>query len=252
MKFSLVALVSLFFLSSCSKDENFLPYDEQLTKDIATIDKYLTDSAIVGAEKDPLGFSFLVTSTSSGLKPFLVDSIQAQYKVSSLSGEVYTKDIINKFLLGKMIKPLKLTLPLYGEGTKLTFFVPSGLAYGNYPTEGIPANTNLIFKIELKKVIREFSSQLQKDVAIIDTLLKLNTKIIRDGSGVRYQVSQGSGIIPTSSDSVVINYKGKFLSDPTIIFDQGAGKGFSLSKSTTPRSWRSVFTSFSLRCLWHY
>jgi FKBP-type peptidyl-prolyl cis-trans isomerase len=243
MKFSLVAIVVTIVLGSCSKEEVPLPYEEQLAKDMEVIDRYLSDS-LINAKKDPSGFRYTFSDSGSGFKPVLVDSIRVNFTVKYLAGKTAIDNAVNTYLLSKLIKPWKTALPLYGEGAKITLYVPSGLAYGAYPTGPIAANANLIFDIKLMKVIREFSGQLQKDIAAIDTLLKSNTKIIKDASGVRYEITTAAptnGILPLAADSVVITYTGKLLSDSTI-FDQSQSlTGFRLNKPTTPKSWQKVF-----------
>jgi FKBP-type peptidyl-prolyl cis-trans isomerase FkpA len=246
MKFSLVAIVILIFLSACGKDEVFLSYEEQLAKDVASIDKYLSDNSI-DTERDPSGFEYMASKIGAeDFKPALVDSIRVSYSVTILGGKTIFTDSINTFLLNKLIKSWKTALPLYGEGAKITLYVPSGLAYGNYPTGPIPANSNLIFEIEILKVIREFSGQLKKDIAAIDEKLKTNTKIKKDLPDVRYEITAegtANSLLPLSSDSVVVTYTGKLLSDSTIFDESPIPTGFRLNKSTTPKSWQKVFPS---------
>jgi FKBP-type peptidyl-prolyl cis-trans isomerase FkpA len=244
MKTSLVA-ASIFLLASCGKEISSLPYEEQLAKDISLIDAYLSEKGIVN-EKDASGFRYVVSAKGTDFKPVLLDSIQVKYSVKYLTEQIVIDNVTANFLLNKLIKPWKASLPLYGEGARITLYVPSGLAYGIYPTGSIIGNSNLIFEIELLKVIREYSGQLQKDIAAIDDFLKSNTSIIKDQSGVRYLITtQGSttGLVPASVDSVVVNYIGSILS-AGVVFDQSnSATGFRLSKSTTPKSWPRIFPS---------
>jgi FKBP-type peptidyl-prolyl cis-trans isomerase FkpA len=245
MKTSLVAVALMIFLGSCSKEETPLPYEEQLAKDISAIDAYLSENGIA-PEKHPSGFRYTFSDSGSGFKPVLVDSIRVRYSVKYLTGQVAINNSVNAFLLNKLIKPWKAALPLFGEGAKITLYVPSGLAYGIYPTGPILANSNLIFEIELLKVIKEFNGQLQKDIAIIDDLLKSNASVIKDASGVRYLITtQGSvsGLVPAAADSVVINYIGSILSSGVVFDHSNSATGFRLSKSTTPKSWQKIFPS---------
>jgi FKBP-type peptidyl-prolyl cis-trans isomerase len=252
MKTFLVAVVTILFLSSCGKEGVSLPYAEQLSKDIALIDTYLSERGIL-AEEDSLGFRFAVSSEGTGLKPTIADSIRVKYSLRILNGKEVFQDSVGTFLLGTLIQPWKTVWLLYSEGTNLTLFVPSGLGYGTYPTGSfetkryIPANSNLIFDIELKNVIREFSAQLKKDGAEIDTLLKRRKEtVLTDGSQVRYKITTGgavNGLVPLLNDSVVVNYKGKFLLSGAE-FEAKDMAGFRLNKSSTPKSWQKVFPFF--------
>jgi FKBP-type peptidyl-prolyl cis-trans isomerase FkpA len=243
MKNFLVAVIMLFFLGSCSKDEVPLPYDEQLAKDVLSIDTYLIAKGIATI-KDPTGFRYVVSAKGNdNLKPVLVDSIRASYSITLLGGNTVLTNSNIAFLLNKLIKPWKTILPLYGEGAKITLYVPSGLAYGNYPTGPIPANSNLIFEMQIARVVKEFSGQLQKDIAVIDEQLKSNINVVKDQSGVRYLIIvQGSatGLVPASADSVVVKYTGRTLSGG-FVFDPQNSAGFRLSKPTTPKSWQKIF-----------
>jgi FKBP-type peptidyl-prolyl cis-trans isomerase len=251
MKISLVAATIIVFLAYCSKEESSLPYEEQLAKDVALIDTYLAENGI-DAKKDPSGFRYVVSEKGNdNLKPFLVDSIKVNYSLKYLSDQKVFTNLVSTFLLSKLIKAWKTALPQYGENSKITLYVPSGLAYGAYPAETtkgtIPKNSNLIFDIELVKVIREFTGQLQKDGASIDAMFTKKDSVITDGSGVRYKItSKGitNGLIVLSTDSVTVNYAGKILSNG-VIFDQPKNPtGFRLNNSTTPKSWQKVFPSF--------
>jgi FKBP-type peptidyl-prolyl cis-trans isomerase len=259
MKFLLVAIISILFLSSCGKENVSLPYEEQLAKDQAAIDKYLLDSSII-ANTDPegLGFKFNVTAGGSEFKPALIDSVGIKYSVTILNGRQVFKDSITTFLLSNLIKPWKTILPVYGEGSSLTLFVPSGLAYGTYPTgtypkagdktnNYIPANSNLIFDIELKKVVRDYATQFKKDTTEIGSSLKTKSETtLVDPSGIRYKITnagKATGLVPLATDSVVVRYKGQLFFDGSEFENQlsnPTGLGFLLSKSSTPKSWQKI------------
>jgi FKBP-type peptidyl-prolyl cis-trans isomerase len=259
MKNILVAFIPILFLISCGKETVSLPYAEQLTKDQLAIDRYLLDSGIV-AQADPagLGFKFMVLTENPDFKPALIDSVGVKYSVTILNGRQVFKDSVNTFLLNNLIKPWKTILPFYGEGSKLTLFVPSGLAYGTYPTGDnkptvgtkknnyIPANSNLIFDIELKKVIRDYATQFKIDTATINSLLRLKgeTTIITDPSGIRYKITKAgetTGLVPLSADSVIVKYKGNIFFDGADFDNRlNTQTGFLLSKSSTPKSWQKI------------
>jgi FKBP-type peptidyl-prolyl cis-trans isomerase len=260
MKFPLVAIISILFLSSCGKEDVSLPHAEQLTKDQEAIDKYLLDSGIIAkADPEGLGFKFIVLMENSDFKPALIDSVSVKYSVTIVNGRQVFKDSITTFFLNNLIKPWKTILPLYGEGSKLTLFVPSGLAYGTYPTGDnkstvgtkkntyIPANSNLIFDIELKKVIRDYATQFKKDTMEIGSSLKTKSETtLVDPSGIRYKITMvgnATGLAPLATDSVVVRYKGQLFFDGSEFENQlsnPTGLGFILSKSSTPKSWQKI------------
>jgi FKBP-type peptidyl-prolyl cis-trans isomerase FkpA len=54
-----------------------------------------------------------------------------------------------------LIDALKLGFPLLQEGTEATFYIPSGLGYGDTETGAIPKNSNLVFKIKLTDIVTQ-------------------------------------------------------------------------------------------------
>ncbi len=167
----LLSVAAIFILfARCSEEKIKLVDKDQLAKDVLLIDEYL-DSNNISAEADTSGLRYSIGTKGSDFKPQLVDSIQVNYSLSLLSGQSIFTEGQNTLLLNKLIRAWRIALPLVGEGAKLRLFVPSGLAYGNYRTGPIPANSNLIFDIELKKVIRDYTSQLTRDVLAIDAFL---------------------------------------------------------------------------------
>jgi FKBP-type peptidyl-prolyl cis-trans isomerase len=151
----------------------------------------------------------------------------------------------NTFLLNKLIRAWRIALPLVGEGAKLRLFVPSGLAYGNYRTGPIPANSNLIFDIELKKVIRDYTSQLTRDVLAIDAfLLSKNIVARKDAANLRYVITSAGGstaLAPLLTDSVVLTYTAKSLPTEAVVeVEQEISKGLRLNARSTLPAWKIV------------
>jgi FKBP-type peptidyl-prolyl cis-trans isomerase len=235
-------LIGLVVATGCQKEVAIVPYQEQLENDVATIDSYLNAQGI-SAEKDSTGnLRFVVTLPTNGRKPVLVDSIRVNYSYSVLKNNTLaattTSAATISFLLESLIQGWKKIIPLVGEGSKVTIYVPSGLAYGAFQQGRIPPNSNLVFDVELVKVIPEFSRQLNKDIALIDTLLKKqNIANQKDLSGVRYIIlNTGAGAVTSLSDTVSITYTGRFLSDNTLFDQATTPKKYLLSK--TIRSWQ--------------
>ena len=54
----------------------------------------------------------------------------------------------------KMIEGFKEGLRLLNEGDKATLFLPYSIAYGAEGVQGIPPKSNLIFEVEIVKVIQ--------------------------------------------------------------------------------------------------
>jgi len=240
-----LCLLALIFLG-CEKEVVIPTYKDQLAKDIMAIDKYLASAGIT-AEQDTTGLRYIILNAGSAFRPVLADSINVNFSFSLLSGESMKVNESNTLLLNKLIRAWRIILPSLGEGAKVNLFVPSGLAYGAYRTGPIPANSNLIFDIQLVKVIREFGPQLERDKIDIDAFLTAsNITAIKDFSGLRYVITtQGlnTALTPLSADSVVVNFTGRILPSQ-VVFEPTVSKGFKISAGSTLRFWKSALPLF--------
>lgn len=240
-----VAAIFILF-ARCSEEKVNLAYKDQLAKDVSLIDEYLASNNVT-AESDTSGLRYSIVTKGSDFKPQLVDSIQVNYSLSLLNGQSIFAEGQNTFLLNKLIRAWRIALPLVGEGAKLRLFVPSGLAYGSYRTGLIAANSNLIFDIELKKVIREYATQLTRDLVTIDAfLVAKNINALKDAPNLRYVITTAgvsTALAPLLTDSVVLIYTAKSLQTETIV-ESEASKGLKLNARSTLAAWKIVLPLF--------
>ncbi len=127
----------------------------RLTNDITTINSYLSTNSIV-AQSDPSGIQYTVDTTGvTGQMPILADSILVTYTEKILNADTVTN--VNtplKIALKDQVTGWRIMLPKYlAEGAKMVMYTPSGYAYGSSVIAGIPANSNLVYEINLIKVI---------------------------------------------------------------------------------------------------
>ena len=163
---------ALLFAAGCMPEPDKITSQEQLNQYIAAVDqnKLATDIKAIDdtlakwaltAQIEPKGgVRYIVHTLGTGAKPTLDDQIQVKYTGKLLSNKnVFdSNDTGATFPLNRLIVGWQTTLPLLPEGTIVTLYVPSGLAYGPQAykdqngNELIPANSNLIFDLELVKV----------------------------------------------------------------------------------------------------
>jgi len=153
-------LILLFALTvgviSCSKDDEIedpITYEEQLAKDIETIDTYLAEENI-NAVEDSTGLRYVITEQGTGDSPNLSDNIVVKYEGRLLSdNSVFDSSDELNFPLNRLIKGWQIGIPKINVGGSITLYIPSGLAYGpSSPSAAVPPNSNLIFDIELLDV----------------------------------------------------------------------------------------------------
>lgn len=138
---------------------------QKLTQDIAAVDTYLDNKGIEAVE-DPTGLRYVITQTGGGPTATWYDGVKfkAAFRLMS-NDETVVADVEfgpseNNFnrVIDQIPHGLKTALQKVPEGSKVTLYIPSGLAYG---AEGavdggqqvIPANANIIIDVELLDVV---------------------------------------------------------------------------------------------------
>ena len=145
--FSLLLLGGLLF-AACGDDDS-LSIEEQLAVDIQKIQDYLTDNGLV-AESTPSGLHYIIDEPGSGGHPSTSDEVTVTYKGYFLNGDVFDQSTNPiTFPLNAVIAGWQEGIPKFQKGGKGTLLLPSNLAYGSNPPGGIPANSVMLFDVEL-------------------------------------------------------------------------------------------------------
>jgi FKBP-type peptidyl-prolyl cis-trans isomerase len=111
-----------------------------------------------GVVTTPSGLQYEVLSEGAGAKPQPSDRVSVHYEGVLLNGEVfdssYARDEPAEFSLDEVIPGWTEGIQLMNVGGSYRFFIPSGLAYGEQGFGNvIPANSTLIFRVELLKIV---------------------------------------------------------------------------------------------------
>ncbi|WP_425391301.1 FKBP-type peptidyl-prolyl cis-trans isomerase [Ekhidna sp.] len=220
----------LLFTVSCKDDETTLTEEQQLAADIELIDSYLASNNI-DAQIHESEIRYVVEKEGDGESPTAESSVIVKYQGRLLDGTIFDLNTLGiHFDLSLLIESWKLILPEIKEGGKVTLYTPSKYGYGRNGNGLIPPNTVLIFEIELVSLVRPEGQQWAIDIAKIDEYLESNNITAEvHQSGIRYQViEEGTGISPTLSDLITVNFVGSFL-DNDEVFDEGSNEGFRLN-----------------------
>jgi FKBP-type peptidyl-prolyl cis-trans isomerase FkpA len=131
----------------------------QAPTDIAAIDKYLQDNAIV-AVADTTGVRYVITQEGTETKPGWHSRVKFSYTGKLLSGEQFATgtaepSVYSDSWVVDYIHGIKIALTKLGVGGKGTFYIPSGLAFGPNArgTASVPANANVIYEVELLEIL---------------------------------------------------------------------------------------------------
>lgn len=99
------------------------------------------------------GLLYKVINKGDGNSPGPKDSVTVNYRGMTVDGQEfdssYTRGKPSTFKTNRVIKGWTEALQLMKPGSKWELYIPSDLAYGSRGTRKIPANSALIFEIEL-------------------------------------------------------------------------------------------------------
>ncbi|TCM64356.1 FKBP-type peptidyl-prolyl cis-trans isomerase FkpA/FKBP-type peptidyl-prolyl cis-trans isomerase FklB [Acinetobacter calcoaceticus] len=103
------------------------------------------------------GLQYMITATGKGKRPTAESTVTVHYKGQLLNAKVFDSSFDRgepiEFKLNQVIPGWTEGVQLMQEGSKATLYIPAKLAYGEQGVPGnIPANSALIFDIELIKV----------------------------------------------------------------------------------------------------
>lgn len=171
----MIAGLILVLFSSCDEDcENTRGEcpEEQLAEDIAIIENYLEENNLTAQRFTAYDLFYFFEENGNGVFPENGQVVQVNYTGKFLNGEVFDTSIesvakeAGVFSENREYKPLEFTLgrrqvilgwdvgiKLLDEGSKATLILPSYLGYGFRGNSAIPANTVLLFEVELVNIV---------------------------------------------------------------------------------------------------
>lgn len=104
------------------------------------------------ATADPRGFYYTIQAAGSGSKPTVCSNVTVNYKGQLTNGTEFDKGNGVSFGLDQLIVGWQEGIPLIAPGGTVTLYLPPSLAYGAQEQSGIPANSILVFQIDLIRV----------------------------------------------------------------------------------------------------
>ncbi len=104
------------------------------------------------------GLQYEVIAKAEGAQPKVSDVVSVHYQGTLVDGSVFDSSIERgepvEFPVGGVIPGWVEGLQLMSVGEKYKFYIPSELAYGaQSPTPAIPANSTLVFEVELLDIV---------------------------------------------------------------------------------------------------
>jgi FKBP-type peptidyl-prolyl cis-trans isomerase len=112
-----------------------------------------------GVKTTTSGLQYKVITEGKGPKPTATDMVEVHYQGALIDGtefdSSYKRNAPATFQVGGVIKGWTEALQMMNEGSKWKLFIPADLAYGTMDRPGIPANSVLVFDVELLKVTKD-------------------------------------------------------------------------------------------------
>ncbi|GIL16506.1 MAG: peptidyl-prolyl cis-trans isomerase [Oligoflexia bacterium] len=109
-----------------------------------------------GVKVTPSGLQYIVVAEGKGKTPTVKDTVKAHYKGVLTNGQQfdssYDRGQPAEFPVGGVIKGWTEALQMMKVGGKVKLFIPPELGYGPSARPGIPANSVLVFDVELLDV----------------------------------------------------------------------------------------------------
>ena len=156
MKKILFGILVVAGFSSCLKGESGVSckYDECGLKapasEIQAVQAYLSANSIT-ATQHCSGMFYTIDQPGTGAAPTICNTIIANYEGRLTNGTVFDKTTTTPLTVGlsQLITGFKNGLPLIKAGGKITLYIPPSLGYGSTQQGSIPANSILIFSVDL-------------------------------------------------------------------------------------------------------
>lgn len=151
--------------------------EDDLKKQLEALDKYLVDQETkiqaekskatieagdkfraefekkAGVKKTASGLLYKIDSAGEGESPKATDTVKVHYKGTLTDGTVFDSSYDRgepiEFQLNQLIPGWIEAIPMLKKGGKMEIVVPPQLGYGDRQAGKIPANSTLIFEIEL-------------------------------------------------------------------------------------------------------
>lgn len=150
MKSTLLALVSLLFVS-CLSDSNLeMPSVDYTVQNEKEIKDYIAKNNL-NARKSDTGLYYVIDEPGTGEQPSITSNVTVAYKGYFTSGKIFDQskpEGIN-FNLQKVIKGWTEGIQYFKEAGSGVLLVPSHLGYGSNGRPGIPGGAVLVFDVKL-------------------------------------------------------------------------------------------------------
>lgn len=155
-KYGFLIVVWALLAGSCRQTDdstcNPAPVTTEAPQAEVTALKQFIDTNKIAATADSRGFYYTIKSPGSGTKPTVCSDVTVNYVGKLTNGNTFDSGNGVSFGLNQLIVGWQEGIPLVAAGGSITLYLPPSLAYGSAAQNGIPANSILLFTIDLVRV----------------------------------------------------------------------------------------------------
>jgi len=154
--YAFALLISVFVTSGCREtDQTPCNAATVTTKapaaEVSALKQYI-DANKIPATADDRGFYYTIQSPRMGHKPAVCSDVTVNYVGKLTNGTTFDSGNSVSFGLNQLIIGWQEGIPLIAPGGSITLYLPPSLAYGAQAQGSIPANSILIFQIDLLRI----------------------------------------------------------------------------------------------------
>lgn len=120
--------------------------------EIQAVKDYLAAQGITNATQHCSGFFYVIDNPGTGKQPSACSYVSVNYKGSLTDGTVFDQGTNFQTYLSNVILGWTNGVPLIKAGGTIHLYIPPSLGYGNQDYGPIPANSVLIFDVDLNAV----------------------------------------------------------------------------------------------------
>jgi len=128
--------------------------------EVTLLEAYLATASITTATKHCSGMYYTIDAAGTGATATICSTVSVKYKGQLTTGTVFDQSTTPvSFQLAGLIEAWKKGIPLIKAGGKIRLYCPPSIAYGSQVVRDgagntvIPANSILIFEVELTSVL---------------------------------------------------------------------------------------------------
>ncbi len=200
-------------------------------------DMDVEEPLVLGLQRTASGLEYEILEPGYGRRPAHGDKVTVHYAGTLEDGSEFDNSFKRgepfSFKLGKgqVIKGWDEGIALLNVGTRARLFIPAELGYGAHEKSGIPANSRLVFEVQIIDAMQILPPKP------FDT--NGTNKIVSPTGLTYYIVQKGSGPNAESGKTVTVHYTGYLLDGK--MFDSSVERGnpltFELGKGRVIKGW---------------